>query len=576
MTFRTFGWVQNPSSFENLKRAVQAFDKTSPQQEALVESLKTHVRDGKQKSKLLNALKRTPLVLSYKELVGTGYRPRAAAPCDGIIQASIPSQNASKPYIDNWSSDGFVRWAHCLGFIEYDYETDSFSITKSGEEFSHSISGSPEEKSLLIDAMLSYPPATRILELLLAGEHLTKFDIGAQLGFAGEDGFTTLPQDVLLDFLATAKTAAEKGRIRADWEGTADKYARMISNWLCQLGLVQQTSKDFTVNGKSEYISHAFKITGEGLRVYRGSMGRSKHKKVTKNVYWEMFATKGLNREYIRTRRALILQELERSSSAVSLASIKQMLETSGFHESLRVIENDILGIKNCGIRIKKEDVKYKLLDSIKPLLIPTISITAELKNKEMEDKKDELLNALTSLQAKHINLVELATDGRQNRPFEMSVIQLLKEIYGFTAIHMGGGRKPDGGAYTRAGCCYDLILDTKAYSSEYSLPINQADAMVRYIEEYKNKNALVNPTKWWEFFPIGAGKAYYLFISGCFGGGYQQRLDIIKHRTSIDGAVLSVEDLLYGANYIKEHRMSLAQFESLITTSEIVIKGKF
>lgn len=39
MRIRTFGWVQNPSSFENLKKVVEIFIKDSNQHQYLIEML---------------------------------------------------------------------------------------------------------------------------------------------------------------------------------------------------------------------------------------------------------------------------------------------------------------------------------------------------------------------------------------------------------------------------------------------------------------------------------------------------------------------------------------------------------
>ncbi|MGV2643795.1 hypothetical protein GNF86_20640, partial [Clostridium perfringens] len=162
------------------------------------------------------------------------------------------------------------------------------------------------EKQVLIDAMLSYPPTVRVLDLLSSGEHLTKFDIGKNLGFSGESGFTSLPLNIMIQTLADTDLLSEKSKIRQDWEGSSDKYARMIAGWLSKLGLVKSQKKYFDVNvdglPQREYISHAFKITGEGLKQLRRAKGTTSARRIEKRVCWEMFATKNLDRIYIRTR----------------------------------------------------------------------------------------------------------------------------------------------------------------------------------------------------------------------------------------------------------------------------------
>ena len=116
--------------------------------------------------------------------------------------------------------------------------TDTFAITSLGESYAESADGSAEEEEVLTRALLSYPPVMRMLNLLSDGSHLTKFELGKQLGFVGEDGFTTLPQNILLESLSRLTDSKQKNEMKTDWDGSADKYARMICSWLISLGWV--------------------------------------------------------------------------------------------------------------------------------------------------------------------------------------------------------------------------------------------------------------------------------------------------------------------------------------------------
>ena len=99
-----------------------------------------------------------------------------------------------RAFIGDWPADNFVRWAHALGFIEYHYEDDTFSITPSGLELTGARTQgkeiNEEEKKILTTAVLAYPPAVRILKLLAETEetHLTKFELGKKLGFVEKTG----------------------------------------------------------------------------------------------------------------------------------------------------------------------------------------------------------------------------------------------------------------------------------------------------------------------------------------------------------------------------------------------------
>lgn len=203
--FRTFGWVQDPSDFRSLCDVVAIFNKDSSKHIELKDSIIPRLieeRDGKQH--LIEALNAKPLRITYVDLVGTAFTPRSSARCNGIVQATVPGQ--VREFIGDWPADNFVRWAHALGFIEYHYEDDSFSITQNGIELTNARTEgneiNDEEKQIITTSVLAYPPAVRILKLLAETEetHLTKFEIGKKLGFVGENGFNVLSPLVQLHF----------------------------------------------------------------------------------------------------------------------------------------------------------------------------------------------------------------------------------------------------------------------------------------------------------------------------------------------------------------------------------------
>ena len=199
---------------------------------------------------MLAAMNARPLKIKYSHLVGTSFKPRKDSRCNAIIQATVKGQG--REFIGDWPADNFVRWAHCLGFIKYDYADDTFSITEAGLEltaaFENMVELSEKEHSLLTNALLVYPPAIRILSLLSEETaHLTKFELGRNLGFIGEGGFGSMPQSTLIRELAQTSDSKEKNKMKADWEGASDKYARMIARWLANLGLVEQIKKNVSV-----------------------------------------------------------------------------------------------------------------------------------------------------------------------------------------------------------------------------------------------------------------------------------------------------------------------------------------
>lgn len=556
--FRTFGWVQDPSNLRSLCDVVAVFDTSSQKHKDLIKTVIPKIveeRDGR--DNLIKALQSRPLKIKYAELVGTSFTPRSISRCNGIIQATVKGQG--RDFIGDWPADNFVRWAHCFGFIKYDYINDTFEITNKGLELTKA-RGTDEaltekEKELLINAILSYPPAIRILNLLSETEdtHLTKFEIGQQLGFIGEDGFTSMPQKIFIRSLSSAEPKDRK-TMKADWEGSSDKYARMIASWLEKLGLVEKTPKTISVisTGKEykETIGQAYVITANGITALRKANGKSKHKRIAKNVCWEMLSTKGTDREYLRTRRAFVLKYLSENKKSVSVLEIINYLKTVNLTETENTVLDDIKGLQNIGINIIYKDNKFLFDDEINDFIIP---LPQSLTKSDLTETKEKIREKMLNLSHEYLALIDLAYDSKQNRLFEMKTLDLLTEECGYQGLHLGGSRKPDGIIYTNVDKCkYGVIIDTKAYSNGYNLPISQADEMERYIGENQTRNEKVNPNKWWEHFSDDISEFYFMFVSGHFTGNFKSQIERISRNKGINGTALAITNLLLCAEAYK------------------------
>lgn len=570
---RSFGWSQDASDFNSLKNVVQIFDKNSEFHENLtIARIPMLIEDKKLIEKFQNILKSNPLKISYTDLVGTHSTPRKDSPCNAIIQASVCGQ--VKPYLSDWASDSFLRWAHLCGFIKYNGEDDTFEITEDGLAYSNTENNSVEEKQCLLNAILKYPPVSRILQLLSKGEHLSKFEIGSQLGFVGDEGFTSLPQNILLTSLAMTDNLHEKNKMKSDWDGSSDKYARQICKWLQKLGLVRQVDKEYKVIiGNKEYtekLGQAYMITPEGLKAYRKLQGINKVSRVSKNIFWEMLCPKATDRYYIRNRRAYLIKFLSDSNSALSLTKLQAKLKDVEFEESIETIRDDLIGLQNIGLFIKESSSGFILNDDIQNLVIPINSI-GNGKSDTLR-LKDFCRDILENVSHNYLNLIDLAYDPKSNRQFEMEVVDLFVSECGYKGLHLGGGRKPDGIIYTEnLKENYGTIIDTKAYSKGYSLPISQADEMRRYVEENNKRDVKINSNKWWNNFPDLLNKFSFLFVSSEFNGQFEEKLENISQSTKINGGALNVVNLLILAENIKSNFMDMEQVYNLITqNSEI------
>lgn len=554
--FRTFGWVQDPSDFESLIKVVSIFDNKSETHKELVnEKIDRLIEERDGKSHFLEVLNSIPLKIKYADLVGTSFIPRSSARCNGIVQATVKGQ--VRDFISDWPADNFVRWAQALGFIKYNYFDDSFEITEEGLNLTGAKT-IEEKEDILIDSLLSYPPAVRILNLLSDGKVKTKFELGKNLGFIGEDGFTSIPQDVLIMTLATTEDTKERNKLRTDTEGSSDKYARMIAKWLSKLGLLVQVAKEVELNigGKNykEKIGQSYMITAKGIQSLNKVNGRSRHKRISKNISWEMLATKGTDRNYIRTRRALIIKSLIECKSGLTLEKIRDRLEIQTISELFTVVKDDIDGLINIGLNIEKIGEKYYFNDEINDFIIPIIENSEK---SEFTQEKDNLREKLDTLSHEYLSLVDLAFDSQQNRLFEMKTVELLTKECNYKGVHLGGSRKPDGIIYTENSTDnYGVIIDTKAYSNGYNLPISQVDEMVRYVEENNKRGKERNSNEWWKEFGDNINKFYFSFISGKFIGNIEEKLQRITIFTNVYGNAMTIITLLYLANEIKANRL--------------------
>ena len=563
---RTFGWVQDPGKFENLKRVVGTFYYGSAIHNELINTIiPTLVEERDGRDRFIAELNKQPLNLKYEDLVGTSFYPRASARCNGIIQAVLPGQK--RPFQGDWPANNFVRWAHALGFISYDYLTDTFAITSLGESYVESTDGSVEEKEVLTKALLSYPPVMRMLNLLSDGSHMTKFELGKQLGFVGEDGFTTLPQNILLESLSRLTDSKQKNEMKTDWDGSADKYARMICSWLISLGWVVREAKEFNVNGSIESIGQAYKITSKGLEARRRGLGTNIAERITKNVYWELFAPKCTDKVYVRTRRSYILKIIEASQGIIRAERIKELLQQRyGLDVSVETISDDVVGFINIGLNIEITDRGYKFKDSITDFIVPELTVQ-ETKVSDVLLYKEQCREKLHNISHEYLSLIDLAFDSNQNRLFEMQTIDLFVNECQFSGVHLGGGRKPDGIIYCEEEQ-HGVIIDTKAYSKGYSLPISQADEMTRYIRDNQTRSGTINPTRWWDSFPESINSFNFAFISSVFKGNIGKALQRIALDTGVNGAAINVICLLVIAENLKVGRISHMEFFDLLNTN--------
>ncbi|MBM7817405.1 hypothetical protein JOE56_002099 [Brevibacterium paucivorans] len=578
---RTYGWVQNPSNFENLKLVVQIFDSSTAHYKALRDDLVCRLIPfidlrNQLHDKLLNCTE----TFTYKELVGTSKdknnetpKRRSDAVADGLIQVTILPQNhktTGKEWTDNWTSDGYLRWALSLGLVTHNRATDTCSLTETGREFAQS-EKSPEEDQTLIDSLLAYPPAIRILQLLdESRKPVNKFYLGSNLGFKGERGFTSYEDATMRDWLKLSTSKEEQTKIRSDIEGTADKYARGIASWLEKLGFVVSHSTTIQTSLGVCAGFREFSITAKGRHALRRSKGSSKNRRIPKYVNWEFLAIDGntdeekQRKDYVRTRRAHIIEIL---STTKSFKNLMTRLKSLGFHDSETVVRADIEGLQGIGISVITSGNSVTLKDTIKGLDIPPLGVTPE-RQRTIHDKRKEKIMERTSLPLKFYELYDIAFDPKRSRDFEILTVELFKLATNTNARVLGGSLRPDGIVYQQAdGQSPGIIIDTKAYADGYSKIKSQEDEMVRYIEDNQFRDPKRNPTKWWESFPktISPKNTTFLWVSSTFTGAFDEQLKSTYHRTNANGGAVAVDQLLIGVDKVCRGELTSEElFDSL------------
>lgn len=575
MADRTFGWVQDPGRFDSLRRVTRIFVPESNVHNTLIQQDIPHlVTDPETRARLLSALAARPLRLSYTDLAGRALGgPRALDPCNGIVQAALKGQR--RDFLSDWAAENFVRWAHALGFLEYARDADTFGLTEAGAAYSREDASDADARKALGLALLTYPPAVHILRLLKEGGHLTKFEIGRQLGFVGEGGFTSLHQDMVVRELYLEGDARKRRGLMRELEGSSDKYARTVAGWLDKMGWVRRRPKTVMAQGEelcAMQLPHAWTITPNGLSALRKADGAARHGRAPRRVCFEMLATKAPSRDYLRARRAALIQTL--SGRYRHMAALSRLMAAAGFPVGQGTLEADLDGLRNLGLRVIRDARgAWTLKDEVTGLHPPRFQVAESLPG-DLTRRKEEIRAYLRHVPHEYLALMDLGLDGSQNRVFEFQTMALL-ELMGFSGRHLGGSNRPDGAFFTHGlDCNYGLIVDAKAYSGGFSCAASARDEMKRYVDENRDRPAL-HPTAWWFVFPpqLRAPRDFrFLFVSGALTGKFREQLERLSAGPgATPGAAITAEDLLLLAEAILSRRLGLEEVGAVFASRDAV-----
>lgn len=593
---RTFGWVQNPGDLTKLKKVVGIFQSNSKynmwlRNERLPLLLKYGLISQDNHDIFEAELSNPNICIKYGLLKGKGAGSggRSSAICTGIVQAVIDGQQyktyvdasgtsirIKKPYTDDWSAEGFIRWAISCGLIEYNKDNDSCNISTLGEFLAGTADDSAEENEAFTQALLSYPPVIRILDLLDHKDRQTKFELGSKLGFKGELGFTSIPQELYLCDYCEAPTSAEKNKIRSNFEGDSDKYARGIASWCAKMGWVESENGEVTgtYRGKNYSASlQQYTITRAGERALKKARGNSSNPRLPRTLMFEMLASnKAPGADYLRYQRAAIIKSL--SSSPKTIPQLQTALKGQQLELDAAGISDHIDGLKSIGVEIRYENGKYKLYDKIERLVLPPRSSCIK---DSINDIKDRIRPKLTALNHKYLVLVDLAysdaaSTAKKNADaleFEIQTSELFTKELSFNGSHLGGSNKPDVITYYGDK---GTIIDNKSYKDGFNIGAHQRDEMSRYVNENIIRSSTINPNEWWLAFDSKVKDFTFMFVTSYLRGNFESQLEYISRvNGGIQGGAISVENLLYCSESLKRGDITYDDFYDSFTNREMI-----
>jgi len=142
-----------------------------------------------------------------------------------------------------------------------------------------------------------------------------------------------------------------------------------------------------------------------------------------------------------------------------------------------------------------------------------------------------------------------------------LRIVELLNLINSLKALHLSGGNRPEIIAYSPdVNPINGVIMDSKSYRGGFNIPNSERDKMIRYINEYNQKNPTLNSNRWWENFrapDYPQSPLKYSFVSGNFIGQFLNQIQYILTQTGINGGAITSEKLIEKVNAVLNPNIS-------------------
>lgn len=464
---------------------------------------------------------------------------------------------------DRWTWDARcrIKAIHATGLVTLNRHIQGYELTSIGKElkkcekFNNNIGEkrklTEEEIKVFQKGLLTNPPVVRVLSLLNIdknGENkgLSKYDIGQQLGFVGDVGFTHIDPFWVVN----------QGLSFNDKEGDADKWARTILSWLNQIGWA-------VIKGYQD-------VYGKKLQLYEASNDvnnvlRYSINSIIRNVPMEMLCSghHGFPK-LIQKRRALILKSL--SEGPITKNKVIKNLMDKNIEISNEVFEFELLNLKNTGFRVVHDGGYYKLLDKINLEYVEeTVPTTGSINIVEQLIENLVVKYGSTIPMKLVDHLIRFGYDGEKGTEFEGVVAEFFRFL-GYESLYLGQGRGrvtdilvkyKHPSTYAKS---YGVIIDAKATSNKYNFPINDKRKMKEYIQTH-------GPQLLAERIPNHA----FSFVSSKFVEDVEPHLMEIKNETEINGCAIEVTKLLEIGSKIRSGEVLIEKIYSNFTCNKLL-----
>ncbi len=460
-----------------------------------------------------------------------------------------------------WDARCRIKAVCATGMVEIDRDKQGYRLTELGQELCNAPKKestkknrdlSDEEIEIFQRGLLTNPPVVRVLTILnenrKAGKGpMSKYDVGSQLGFVGDVGFTHFE----------AEFVANNNKSFNDAEGDADKWARTIISWLIQVGWVKKADS-IDISGK-KLIRYTTDYKVDRVLQYAAAS-------TEKYIPQEMLCSDHHPfTEVVQERRVAILKVLSKEPYML-IDELLSKVQADGIDTDEETLAFDILNMQQAGIRIFKERSYYRLADKIK---------LDEVKDKPSSIKKrvggvEKQIEHYVTVYADSLpsrlvdNLIRYGYDGTESAAlFEMTVDKFFSNMgYESKCLGQGHGRVADVISKYRATPypkSYGLIIDAKAYE-KYTFPAGDIRKMKEYI-------ALHGAELMQDMIPRHA----FAFISMSFSKP-DDKLKEIANDTGVAGTAIDVYTLLELGAKVSKQEISIANLFDSFTTNKLYV----